>query len=201
ARDRGDAVWLIGLCAARAAGSTMAMAYPAVLSVVQKEWGLSSTAAGSISSAYQIGTAVALVFVSALADYLDPRLLFRVSAGVAAAGSPLLPVVAPRPPGQPRAPPRPPLGSASLRRGGGGGVGNLHPGHHAPRGALRAGEARPGHGLVSRRLVDGLRARARGGRGGGGARGLAARTLRARPGASPVLRVVARAFLPRALPC
>ena len=63
----------------------MAMAYPAVLSVVQVEWGLSSTAAGSISSAYQIGTAVALVFVSALADYLDPRLLFRVSAGLTAA--------------------------------------------------------------------------------------------------------------------
>jgi nitrate/nitrite transporter NarK len=74
-------MWLVGLCAARAAGSTMAMAYPAVLSVVQTEWGLSSTAAGSISSAYQIGTAVALVFVSALADYLDPRLVFRVSAG------------------------------------------------------------------------------------------------------------------------
>jgi MFS family permease len=72
----------------------MAMAYPAVLSVVQEEWGLSSTAAGSISSAYQIGTAVALVFVSALADYLDPRLLFRVSAGVTAAVSLLIPVLA-----------------------------------------------------------------------------------------------------------
>src|SRR4029450_4020889 len=94
ARDRSDAIWLIGLCAARAAGSTMAMAYPAVLSVVQKEWGLSSTAAGSISSAYQIGTAVALVFVSALADYLDPRLLFRVSAGLTAAVSLLIPVLA-----------------------------------------------------------------------------------------------------------
>jgi MFS family permease len=72
----------------------MAMAYPAVLSVVQEEWGLSSTAAGSISSAYQIGTAVALVFVSVLADYLDPRLLFRVSAGVTAAVSLLIPVLA-----------------------------------------------------------------------------------------------------------
>ncbi|HEX6774956.1 MAG TPA: MFS transporter [Methylomirabilota bacterium] len=70
------------------------MAYPAVLSVVQEEWGLSSTAAGSISSAYQIGTAVALVFVSALADYLDPRLLFRISAGVTAAVSLLIPVLA-----------------------------------------------------------------------------------------------------------
>jgi len=72
----------------------MAMAYPAVLSVVQTEWQLSSTAAGSISSAYQIGTAVALVFVSALADYLDPRLVFRVSAGLTAAVSLLIPVLA-----------------------------------------------------------------------------------------------------------
>jgi MFS family permease len=72
----------------------MAMAYPAVLSVVQTEWGLSSTAAGSISSAYQIGTAVALVFVSTLADYLDPRLVFRISAGLTAAVSLLIPVLA-----------------------------------------------------------------------------------------------------------
>jgi MFS family permease len=70
------------------------MAYPAVLSIVQTEWGLSSTAAGSISSAYQIGTAVALVFVSAAADYLDPRLVFRVSAGLTAAVSLLIPVLA-----------------------------------------------------------------------------------------------------------
>ncbi len=72
----------------------MAMAYPAVLSVVQTEWQLSSTAAGSISSAYQIGTAVALVFVSALADHLDPRLVFRVSAGLTAVVSLLIPVLA-----------------------------------------------------------------------------------------------------------
>ena len=72
----------------------MAMAYPAVLSVVQTEWQLSSTAAGSISSAYQIGTAVALVFVSALADYLNPRLVFRVSAGLTAVVSLLIPVLA-----------------------------------------------------------------------------------------------------------
>lgn len=72
----------------------MAMAYPAVLSVVQKEWGLSATAAGSISSAYQIGTAVALVFVSVLADYLNPRLVFRVSAGLTAVVALLIPVLA-----------------------------------------------------------------------------------------------------------
>jgi MFS family permease len=72
----------------------MSMAYPAVLSVVQKEWGLSATAAGSISSAYQIGTAVALVVVSVLADYLNPRLIFRVSAGLTALVALLIPVLA-----------------------------------------------------------------------------------------------------------
>ena len=72
----------------------MAMAYPAVLSVVQKEWGLSATAAGSISSAYQMGTAVALVVVSVLADYLNPRLVFRASAGLTAVVALLIPVLA-----------------------------------------------------------------------------------------------------------
>jgi MFS family permease len=93
-RDLGDTLWLLGLCAARALGSTMAMAYPAVLSVVQKEWELSATAAGSISSAYQIGTAVALVVVSALADYMNPRVVFIASAGLTAAVSLLIPVLA-----------------------------------------------------------------------------------------------------------
>jgi MFS family permease len=72
----------------------MSMAYPAVLSVVQPEWGLSATAAGSISSGFQFGTAVALVVVSALADYTDPRALFVGSAAAAAVVSFLIPVFA-----------------------------------------------------------------------------------------------------------
>ena len=72
----------------------MAMAYPAVLAMVQREWGLSSTAAGSISSAYQLGTALALVVVSALADHVDPRLIFIVSAGLTAGVSLLIPALA-----------------------------------------------------------------------------------------------------------
>ena len=72
----------------------MAMAYPAVLAVVQREWGLSSTEAGSISSAYQLGTALALVVVSALADHVDPRLIFIVSAGLTAGVSLLIPALA-----------------------------------------------------------------------------------------------------------
>jgi MFS family permease len=72
----------------------MSMAYPAVLSVVQPEWGLSATAAGSISSGFQLGTAVALVVVSALADYVDPRALFIGGAAAAAVVSFLIPVLA-----------------------------------------------------------------------------------------------------------
>ncbi len=72
----------------------MSMAYPAVLSVVQPEWGLSATAAGSISSGFQLGTALALVIVSALADYVDPRALFVGGAAAAAAASFLIPVLA-----------------------------------------------------------------------------------------------------------
>src|SRR5439155_675216 len=87
----------LGACSAgQAAGrsSWFRRARWAVPSVVQTEWQLSSTAAGSVSSAYQIGTAVALVFVSALADYLNPRLVFRVSAGLTAVVSLLIPVLA-----------------------------------------------------------------------------------------------------------
>jgi MFS family permease len=72
----------------------MFMAYPAILSVVQPEWGLSATAAGSISSGFQLGTAVSLVVVSALADHVNPRALFVGSAAAATVVSFLIPVLA-----------------------------------------------------------------------------------------------------------
>ena len=72
----------------------MFMAYPTILSVVKPEWGLSYTAAGTISSGFQIGTAVSLVLVSALADYVNPRVLFLGGAAAAAAVSFLIPLLA-----------------------------------------------------------------------------------------------------------
>ncbi|HEV8458947.1 MAG TPA: MFS transporter, partial [Methylomirabilota bacterium] len=72
----------------------MFMAYPTILSVVKPEWGLSYTAAGSISSGFQLGTALSLVLVSALADYVNPRALFIGGAGAGAAVSLLIPLVA-----------------------------------------------------------------------------------------------------------
>jgi len=91
---RPDGLWLAGLCVARAGSSVMSMAYPTVLAAVQPEWQLSSTAAGSISSASQLGTAVSLVVLSALADHFGPRRVFLVTAALGAAVSLLIPVLA-----------------------------------------------------------------------------------------------------------
>lgn len=91
---RADTLWLAGLCAARVGASMMSMAYPAVLPIVQLEWGLSATAAGSISSAVQLGTAFSLTVLSALADRVGARQVFLWAGFAAAAVSLLLPVLA-----------------------------------------------------------------------------------------------------------
>lgn len=91
---RSDTLWLAGICAARTGASMMSMAYPAILPVVQREWGLSATAAGSISSAFQLGTAFSLVVVSTLADRVGARVVFLWAAFVSAVVALLLPVLA-----------------------------------------------------------------------------------------------------------
>lgn len=91
---RADTLWLAGLCAARVGASVMYMAYPAILPVVQLEWGLSGTAAGSISSAFQLGVAVSLTVVSVLADRVGASAVFRWSSFASAAVSLLLPFLA-----------------------------------------------------------------------------------------------------------
>jgi len=91
---RSDTLWLAGICAARTGASMMSMAYPAILPIVQREWGLSATAAGSISSAFQLGTAFALVVVSTLADRVGARIVFLWAAFASAVVSLLLPVLA-----------------------------------------------------------------------------------------------------------
>lgn len=89
-----DTHWLLLLCAARVGASVMYMAYPTILSVVQREWSLSAVAAGSISSAFQLGTAVSLVVLSLLADRLGARTVFAWSGAAAALFSLLLPLFA-----------------------------------------------------------------------------------------------------------
>src|SRR5438128_6361804 len=60
------------------------MTYAATLSVLRDEWGMSATAAGSISTGFQLGYAVSLVFFSSLADRVGARRVFLGSAWVSA---------------------------------------------------------------------------------------------------------------------
>src|SRR5438552_8292833 len=60
------------------------MTYAATLSVLRDEWGMSATAAGSISTGFQLGYAVSLVFFSSLADRVGARRVLLGSAWLSA---------------------------------------------------------------------------------------------------------------------
>jgi len=68
--------WLTGLCAARAFSQVITMTYAAALPVLQKEWNMSAAQAGAISSGFQIGYGISLLFVSTLADRFGAKRLY-----------------------------------------------------------------------------------------------------------------------------
>src|SRR5215470_373404 len=68
--------WLVALCASRVGAYMVYIAYAATLPVLQREWYLSGTAAGSIASAFQIAYAISLMGCSALADRVGARRIF-----------------------------------------------------------------------------------------------------------------------------
>jgi MFS family permease len=68
--------WLAGLCSARAFSQVVTMTYAAALPVLQKEWNMSAAQAGAISSGFQIGYGVSLLFVSTLADRFGAKRLY-----------------------------------------------------------------------------------------------------------------------------
>lgn len=76
ARRTGFDVWLAGICASRVFNGFVFMSYAAVIPVLQREWGMSATQAGAISSGFQMGYAVSLVFCSSLADWVSPRSVY-----------------------------------------------------------------------------------------------------------------------------
>jgi MFS family permease len=63
------------------------IAYAATLPVLQREWSLSGTAAGSIASAFQVAYAVSLMGCSALADRVGARRVFLAGNLVSAVAS------------------------------------------------------------------------------------------------------------------
>jgi MFS family permease len=85
----GRSAWLTALCISRVGSFMVYIAYAATLPVLQREWHLSGTAAGSIASAFQVAYAGSLVGCSTLADRIGARRVFLAgtvtSAVVAAA--------------------------------------------------------------------------------------------------------------------
>ena len=76
--------WLFAVCAARTCMTSVFMTYAAALPVLRTEWGMSATAAGSISTGFQAGYAVSLVAFSSLADRVGVRRVFLGSAWLSA---------------------------------------------------------------------------------------------------------------------
>lgn len=80
----GGAAWLLAICISRVGAYMVYIAYAATLPVLQHEWQLSGTAAGSIASAFQVAYAVSLMGCSALADRVGARRVFVVGTVVSA---------------------------------------------------------------------------------------------------------------------
>ncbi len=68
--------WLAGICSARTFTYTVTMTYAAALPILQMEWGMTASKAGSIASAHQIGYAISLFVFSSLADRVGPKPLY-----------------------------------------------------------------------------------------------------------------------------
>jgi MFS family permease len=68
--------WLAGICGSRICNGLVFMTYAAVLSVLQQEWDMSASQAGSIVSGFQLGYAFSLVVFSSIADRISPRTVY-----------------------------------------------------------------------------------------------------------------------------
>jgi MFS family permease len=73
------------LCVSRTFNMFIFMTYAATLPVLRPTWGMSATAAGSVSTGFQLGYAVSLLVCSWLADRVGARRVFLASGWLAAA--------------------------------------------------------------------------------------------------------------------
>jgi MFS family permease len=71
--------WLIGFCLSRTLTYLIFTTVAAAVPILQKEWSISASAAGLISSGYNFGYAVSLVICSALADRIGPKPIYMGS--------------------------------------------------------------------------------------------------------------------------
>jgi MFS family permease len=68
--------WLAGICLSRALSQAITMTYAAAIPVLQSQWGMTATKAGTISSGYQLGYAFSLLVMSMMADRTGAKILY-----------------------------------------------------------------------------------------------------------------------------
>jgi MFS family permease len=90
----GTSRWLVALSASRVGTYMIYIAFAATLPVLQREWRLSGTAAGSIAAAFQIAYALSLMGCSELADRVGARRVFMAGTVASAAFSVLFAALA-----------------------------------------------------------------------------------------------------------
>ncbi|MFQ5885600.1 MAG: MFS transporter [Anaerolineae bacterium] len=78
--EAGKYRWLLTICVAEMGTMLVFLNYSAVLPLLQREWHLSSTGAGLVYSAYQIGYIALVAVLSALTDYVGPKRIYVGSA-------------------------------------------------------------------------------------------------------------------------
>ena len=78
-KDR-DQNWLLNFCFAYTLIMFVFLNYAAVLPLVQREWGISNAAAGTIFSAYQVGYILSAVLLTYLTDRFNAKYIFICSA-------------------------------------------------------------------------------------------------------------------------
>ncbi len=79
-RESAGMLWVLGICTVELFTMLVFLNYSAVLPLLQVEWRLTSTEAGLIFAAYQIGYIVLVVLLSALTDRVDARIIYIMSA-------------------------------------------------------------------------------------------------------------------------
>jgi MFS family permease len=72
-------IFLLGICSGRIFLYLCLQNYAALIPVLQKEWQMSNTAAGSIISAYQTGFLISVVGLAALSDWVSAKKVFLYS--------------------------------------------------------------------------------------------------------------------------
>lgn len=82
-----DGARLLGLCLAEVATMTAFMAFPATLPLLQRDWGLSGSAAGLVGAGYQAGYVALVPVLAFLTDHRSPARIYVGAAAVAAAAT------------------------------------------------------------------------------------------------------------------